>query len=43
MPDDVKDALLDIFCRHGVMTPKEAQAYFRALEASNRFQQETWA
>ena len=43
MPADVAMALKDVARHHGGMAEAEAQQWLRRLEASGRYQVETWA
>jgi sulfite reductase alpha subunit-like flavoprotein len=42
MPQDVAEALQDIFVACGGLSPSEAQAYLNQLKRTGRFQQECW-
>jgi sulfite reductase alpha subunit-like flavoprotein len=43
MPADVTHALCNVLAKHGPMSAEEAKATVENLEASGRFQMETWA
>lgn len=42
MPEDVADALVAVFCRHGAMSEDDSRAYLKSMTKSGRFQTETW-
>ncbi|RUS69230.1 hypothetical protein EGW08_023009 [Elysia chlorotica] len=43
MPDDVKEALVDVVSKQGAMTSVDATLYVQQLEKSRRFQVEAWS
>nr|CAB3264242.1 NADPH-dependent diflavin oxidoreductase 1 [Phallusia mammillata] len=43
MPDQVKEAFLELLRNNGNMTPEQATDYVTKLQQSKRYQQETWS
>lgn len=42
MPEQVRQAMLDIFQEHGKMDDDQAARYLMTLEAEHRWQEECW-
>ena len=43
MPDNVRDALIEVIQQEGQMTEEEAQEYVENLDRTKRYQAETWS
>ncbi|XP_037089133.1 NADPH-dependent diflavin oxidoreductase 1-like isoform X2 [Pollicipes pollicipes] len=43
MPQDVAEALVDVFREQGGLTTEQAEAYLQRLEREGRYQTETWS
>ena len=43
MPQDVAEALQEVFREQGGMSEQEAERYLRTLERQGRYQTETWS
>ena len=43
MPRDVLEALTEVAAQHGGMTPADAAAFMRRLEAQRRYNVEVWS
>ena len=42
MPQNVKDAIIEIIQREGNQSQEDAEVFFAAMERSGRFSSETW-
>ena len=42
MPQQVRQAAVDVFCEHGHMSTEQAERYLAKLEAERRWQEECW-
>ena len=42
MPQAVREALIEVFQRHGPMERQDAEDYLVAMEKNGRYRQETW-
>ena len=42
MPQQVRQAAVDVFCEHGNMSTEQAERYLAKLEAERRWQEECW-
>jgi sulfite reductase alpha subunit-like flavoprotein len=42
MPQAIREALIEVFQRHGDMERDDAEAYLVSMEKGGRYKQETW-
>jgi sulfite reductase alpha subunit-like flavoprotein len=42
MPQAIREALIEVFQRHGEMERDDAEGYLVAMEKGGRYKQETW-
>jgi sulfite reductase alpha subunit-like flavoprotein len=42
MPQAIREALIEVFQKHGEMERDDAEAYLVAMEKVGRYKQETW-